>query len=148
MTPSLTGIDLDGDGTGFDLIPGLRVNGFNRGLESSDLERAVADFNTRYAGKATPRNQPIRAVTLPSNYEFGDTFSSQDIRLSKSFAFRERWKLSVFGEIFNLFNIANLGGHAYNLYDPTLFGQPTIRTNQVFGSGGPRALQVAARVSF
>jgi NAD(P)-dependent dehydrogenase (short-subunit alcohol dehydrogenase family) len=34
-----------------------------------------------------------------------------------------------------------------DLLDPG-FGQPTSRVTQVFGSGGPRAFQIAARVSF
>ncbi len=148
VTPSITGIDLDGDGSGFDLLPGVRMNGFNRGLGRADLESAVADFNTRFAGRVTPRNQPIRAITLPSNFRFGDNFFSQDIRLGRVFRFKERYQLNVFGEIFNVLNIANLSGFAYNLYDPSLFGQPTLRTNQIFGSGGPRAFQVGARVSF
>ena len=46
-----------------------------------------------------------------------------------------------------LFNIANLSGRSGNLLAPG-FGQPTSRVTQVFGSGGPRSFQLAARVSF
>jgi hypothetical protein len=56
--------------------------------------------------------------------------------------------LIVIGEVFNLFNIANLSGHSGNLVNSATFGQPTRRFDQVFGSGGPRAFQLAARVSF
>ena len=56
--------------------------------------------------------------------------------------------LAVIGEIFNLFNIANLGGYSGTLNNPAAFGQPTSRASQVFGSGGPRAIQLAARFSF
>jgi hypothetical protein len=52
------------------------------------------------------------------------------------------------GEAFNLFNIANLSGYSGNLSNPATFGQPTRRFDQVFGSGGPRAFQFAARISF
>ena len=46
------------------------------------------------------------------------------------------------------FNIANLGGHSFTLNNTAAFGQPTSRAGQNFGSGGPRALQLGARVSF
>jgi len=68
--------------------------------------------------------------------------------VTKSFTWKDRYKLSVFAEMFNVFNIANLGGYSGTLNNPATFGQPTQRASQVFGSGGPRALQIGARVSF
>ena len=53
----------------------------------------------------------------------------------------------LIGEAFNLYNAANLSGYSGDLTNPA-FGQPTSRFTQVFGSGGPRAFQLAARVSF
>jgi hypothetical protein len=35
-----------------------------------------------------------------------------------------------------------------NLNEPATFGQPGARFTQVFGSGGPRAVQLGARLSF
>jgi hypothetical protein len=64
----------------------------------------------------------------------------------------ERAKLSLIGECFNVFNIANLGGYSYNLpttqAQATGFGVPTSAESNVFGSGGPRAFQFAAKFSF
>jgi hypothetical protein len=57
-------------------------------------------------------------------------------------------KLNVFAEIFNLFNVANLSGYSGNLRETSLFGQPSSRVDQVFGSGGPRAFQLGARLTF
>ena len=62
----------------------------------------------------------------------------------------------IFGEVFNAFNIANLRGYGSTLDirnpNPSAqtyaFGQPTQRALQTFGSAGPRAFQVGARVSF
>jgi len=94
------------------------------------------------------------ALVLPSNYSLGQGFSSQDVRLTKTFAYRERYRLSIFAEAFNIFNIANLGGYSFTLdaVQPTnqtfSFGQPTSRAGQVFGSGGPRAFQLGARIQF
>jgi hypothetical protein len=84
---------------------------------------------------------------LPTHYSFGDNFHALDLRLSRQFVFRERWRLSVIGEVFNLYNKANLTGYSGDLMSAG-FGQPTSRATQVFGSGGPRAFQLAMRVSF
>jgi hypothetical protein len=142
-------VDLDGDGNSTTPLPGVDYNCFNRGCGKDDLVKAVNAFNTTYAGKKDALNRLIPAITLPSNYEFGDWFSSQDVRVTKTFKFKEeRFKLAVFAEVFNLFNIANLGGYSFNLSNSSTFGQPTSRAGQVFGSGGPRAFQLGSRVSF
>jgi hypothetical protein len=108
----------------------------------------VAQFNTQYAGKRDGRNQVIPQLALPASYQFGDSFSSQDIRLTKTFDFQRSNKLAVFIEVFNVFNVANLGGYSYNLSNTSTFGQPTNRASQVFGSGGPRAFQLGGRFTF
>jgi hypothetical protein len=148
LMPSVPNVDLDGDGITTTPIPGVDFNCFNRGCGKDDLAQAVAAWNSTYAGKRDARNQVIPTLTLPASYEFGDWFSSQDIRLTKKFTWKDHYTLSVFGEMFNVFNIANLGGHSFNLANTANFGQPTSRAGQVFGSGGPRALQIGARVSF
>ena len=73
--------------------------------------------------------------------------SGLDLRLSRSFEFHERWRLSLIGEVFNLYNKANLSGYSGDLTSAA-FGQPTSRATQVSGSDGPRAFQMAMRVSF
>ena len=55
--------------------------------------------------------------------------------------------MTLIGEVFNAYNAANLSGYSGDLTSAA-FGQPTSRVVQVFGSGGPRSFQVAARVSF
>jgi hypothetical protein len=123
------------------------VNAFNRGMGRADLERLVAQFNSTYGGTRDSQGRSIPRLTLPSVYSFGDNFHSLDLRLSRSFAFRERWRLSVIGEVFNLYNGANLSGYSGDLTNAG-FGQPTSRATQVFGSGGPRAFQLAMRATF
>jgi hypothetical protein len=142
------GIDLNGDGTRDDLLPGTTVNAFNRSLERADLERLVAQFNQTYAGSIDGQGVEIRRLALPERYWFGDNFHSLDLRVSREFVFAERWRLALIGEVFNLYNAANLSGHSGDLTSVAFFGQPTSRFTQVFGSGGPRAFQFGARVSF
>jgi hypothetical protein len=142
-----TGVDFNGDGTTGDLLPGTTVNAFGRGLGRADLVRIVDRFNRTYAGTPDSHSRAIPQLTLPANYAFGDNLHSLDLRLSRSFVLHERWRLSLIGEVFNLYNSANLTGYSGDLTSAA-FGQPTSRATQVFGSGGPRAFQLAMRVSF
>jgi hypothetical protein len=146
--PSISNIDLDGDGTSTEPIPGVDYNCFNFGCDQEDLAEAVAAFNAQYGGARDARGQPIAALTLPADYEFGDNFSSQDVRVTKTFNLGNTSKLAVFVEAFNIFNVANLGGYSFNLSNTSTFGQPTTRASQVFGSGGPRAFQLGGRLTF
>jgi hypothetical protein len=140
-------LDLNGDGTTGDLLPGTRVNQFNRGLGKNDLHRLVNAFNRTYTGGKDAGGNDIPSITLPSTFEFGDSFLTHDLRLGRDFTLHERWKMTLIGEVFNLFNIGNLSGRSGDLLNPG-FGRATSRVTQVFGSGGPRSFQVAARLSF
>jgi hypothetical protein len=148
VMPTIANVDLDGDGTTTTPIPGVDYNCFNRGCNADDLAQAVAAFNSQYAGQRDARGQLIAPLALPASFELGDAFSSQDIRVTKTFNLRSDVKLGVFAEVFNVFNVANLGGYAYNLSNTATFGQPTTRASQVFGSGGPRAVQIGGRFTF
>jgi hypothetical protein len=112
-----------------------------------DLERLVAQFNQTYAGKVDANGASIRKLNLPEQYSLGDNFHALDVRLSREFVLQERWRLILIGEVFNLYNAANLSGYSGNLANES-FGQPASRATQVFGSGGPRAFQLGIRVSF
>jgi len=144
----VSALDFNGDGTDDDVLPGARVNQFNRGLGSDDLVGLVNRFNQDRAGRQSPRGQPVPALALPAKFDLGDGLVSQDLRLSRIFRWGERYRLTAFGEVFNLFNVANLSGYGTNLREPAAFGQPFERVLQVFGSGGPRAFQFGGRFSF
>jgi hypothetical protein len=110
--------------------------------------------------------QPLPLVS--DSARFSDTFSSFDLRLSKLFKIGERVRIEPIAEVFNLFNITNVLGVSnvnYSGYsnvlvrdsnDPTNagflkssdFGRPVTTAGGVFGSGGPRAFQFAARITF
>jgi len=147
IMPVVSGIDISGSGAGSTPLPGLSYNCLNRGCGVSALNAAVANWNSTEAGRLDATGKKIPSLTLPSNYSLGRPFNSQDARLTKSFTVRERYKFQVFAEMFNVFNYANYGGYTY---DPSssAFGIATQRVTQVFGSGGPRAVQVGGRFSF
>ncbi len=157
--PLVSDVDLDGDGIATEPLPNLKYNCFNRGCGKRDLEASIQRWNTNFYpnGKPNGTTIPFRLDArgrnipyldpLPAGYEFGDWFSSQDVRLTKKFTFKDRYQFSVFAEMFNIFNIANLSGFNFNLNSGS-FGLPTQRQTQVFGSGGPRALQVGGRFTF
>lgn len=150
--PQVGSVDLDGDGLDISFLPGWNVP--DRKPTKQRLEAAVAAWNALYPDlpngqrPRTARGQTIPKLTLPDNYSFGDNFYSQDARVTKTLLFRERLKLNLFIEGFNIFNIANLGGISNSLNNPASFGVPTSRASQVFGSGGPRAFQIGGRFSF
>jgi hypothetical protein len=142
------GLDFNGDGTVDDLLPGTRMGQFNRGLGKDDLMRLVALYNRDYALKRI-NGQTAPLLTLPAKYSFDQGFFTQDLRVSRTFALgSERIRLTVSGEVFNLLNAANLVQYGHNIANPATFGQPGARFDQAFGSGGPRAFQLAMRVSF
>jgi len=142
-----TGIDFNGDGTTGDLLPGTQLAQFNRGLGKNDLARLVREFDARYAGTVDSHLRNIPRITLPARYSLDHNFQALDLRLSRTFIFYERMRLSFIGEVFNLYNAANLSGYSPDLTSAA-FGQPQARFTQLFGSGGPRAFQVAGRIAF
>ena len=143
----LSSADMNGDGTTGDLLPGTTVNQFNRSLGKPDLQRLVGTFNQTYAGKLDARGTLLPLIALPSSYEFGDSVMTQDLRLSSGLKVRDRLRITLMGEVFNVFNISNLSGYSNSLIGAG-FGQPKSRVTQVFGSGGPRALQFGTRIDF
>jgi len=146
--PVITGTDFHGTGVDQFLLPGSGTNRFNFGLGRADLVRLVDQYNQTYAGKPGPNPaQVFPRVGLPSKFDFGRAFASQDLRVSKRWRVPERVEWQLLGEVFNVFNFANLRGYVDNLIAPS-FGQPSSRTSNVFGTGGPRAFQFGGRVSF
>ena len=158
MAPLINGFDNTGtnvSSTGFTPLLGILGRGYAGFLSKSDLQSLVDEYNATYAGTLTPAgragvslNQRYPRITLPSDYQLGDTFSSQDLRVVKTIRFADRTDVRLIAEVFNVLNISNLTNFNYNLVVPATFGKANQRVGQTFGSGGPRAFQLAARVSF
>jgi hypothetical protein len=165
--------DVEGDGTFVFRLPGTTVSSFGYDLSASAIRRLVDQYNSTIpAGQnALPKDitraqrdaigTPYPFVALPNNFAFGDSFLSHDLRVTRTIPIREKVKLNLILEGFNIFNIANLTGFSGTLdayvrptatapgRNPTFnFGQPTGRVNQIFGTGGPRAYQAAVRLQF
>jgi Carboxypeptidase regulatory-like domain/TonB dependent receptor-like, beta-barrel len=115
--------------------------------KGSELNAFINQFNSR----ALP-GSPLPLV--PDDFEFGDSFQSFDLRLTKSFKLSERLNVQAIAEAFNLFNVTNIRGvnnanfsGFQNALGPG-FGLPSQTAGGVFGTGGPRSFQFAARVQF
>ena len=160
----LVGLDLDGDGISRTLLPGTTYNSLGRGAERGRAAPARGPLQRRRGGAHAPRhrrerrtvtvvrprtpfNQVINPIALPDHFASGESFVTQDVRLTRRVAIGKGVRLDLIGEVFNLFNVANLTGYS-GVLNQLNYGQPTARAGQVFGSGGPRAFQLAARVEF
>ncbi|MCI0661426.1 MAG: TonB-dependent receptor plug domain-containing protein [Acidobacteria bacterium] len=148
------GADLNGDGTSTTPLPGMVFRSFGRSVDADKLRELVAVYNADIERRTvngvrprTAKNEILNPILLPDQFDSGDTFFSQDLRLKRLVRFSEKYQLSLIGEVFNLFNISNLGGYDSGLASGR-YGQPSNRVGQVFGSGGPRAFQFAARFKF
>jgi hypothetical protein len=176
VAPTIDGVNNAGtDITSSGYTPLLAVlgKGYSGFISNSDLRNLVNQYNSTIAGTLTPAGksaipglagQKYPAVALPGDYNLSEIYNSQDLRVTKTFSFRERYRLRLIGEVFNLFNTSNVSNFNLNLLvtprdptDPTKpqnpnapspFGQPNQRIGQTFGSGGPRAFQIGARVMF
>jgi hypothetical protein len=165
-----------GDGINNFRLPGMDVTTFGWSVSKDDIRRLVDAYNAKYpapanvALKDVPRanrdaqGRAFPYVVLPQDFANNDSFMTHDLRLSRTFNIREKVRLHVNAEGFNIFNIANLttfsgtldayvrpaatGGTPALPAQGLLFGQPQNRVSAIFGTGGPRAFQVSARLSF
>ena len=144
-------------------VPQLGRNaGCRQFSNGAQLNKFITQLNATGGENGTPL--PL----VDPNVSFCNMFNSFDLRLSKMFKFGERSSLQLVGEVFNLFNTTNILGVSntnYSGYANVLvrdsntpgtpgyltsssFGAPVTTAGGVFGSGGPRAFQLAVRYSF
>lgn len=144
-------------------IPTLQRNAGGRLFHTAGELNA---FITQLNAAGGVNGEPLPLVS--NDARFNDSFNSFDLRVSKTFQLGERWQLQALAEAFNLFNVTNVLGvsnvnysgfsnvlvrDSNNPADPgylhsSSFGQPVTTAGGVFGSGGPRAFQLAVRVNF
>jgi hypothetical protein len=144
-------------------IPVLQRNaGARLFTDAGELNAFISHLNARGGFDGTPL--PL----VSGDARFSDTFNALDLRVSRPFAAGGRVQIEPMLEIFNLFNVTNVLGTSnvnYSGFSNALvrdseepsdagylassrFGRPVTTAGGVFGSGGPRAMQLGARVTF
>jgi hypothetical protein len=144
-------------------IPVLQRNAGGRQFKTG---AELNSFLTQLNAAGGVNGQPLPLAR--DDARFNDNFSSFDLRLSKAFRLGEKARLEPIVEVFNLFDVTNILGvsnvnysgfsnvltrDSNNPNDPGFlrssgFGSPVTTARGVFGSGGPRALQLAVKLSF
>jgi Carboxypeptidase regulatory-like domain/TonB dependent receptor len=144
-------------------VPPLQRNAGGRQFTSvSDLNAYLGSLNA--SGGVNGELLPL----VDGSAHFNDGFNALDLRVSRPFRLGARVRVEPVLELFNVFNVTNILGTTnvnYSGFNNALvrdsdapgapgyltsssFGRAVTTAGGVFGSGGPRALQLAARVSF
>lgn len=162
-------VDLSGTGTFLSYLPGTGPGQIGRTIRTSDqLNEHIRAYNASIptlgidcgadspTGRCDQYESPLTTLgELPSGIPLGgDSLISQDLRITKRLRFTESVSLDLIGEVFNLFNVANYRDEAnvVQVLDDAGTGRtyltPASRATSVFGTGGPRAFQFAAKFRF
>lgn len=133
--------DLNGDGINGDLLPGTGRGALGRSVNSVEkLNQLVRQYNQSTGGKTLPRGgRAPFLLEVPDSVRFGNPFVSQDLQVSKTFSIKERVKILLTAQMFNLFNISNLvgpAGFATSAFNGTL---TTVNSD---GSGAPTGFRL------
>jgi len=118
--------DFTGDGTTQDPIPGTHVGQFDRGINASNINRVITNYNATVAGAPTPAGQvlienglvtsaqlaTLRAVApvlpvAPSNQVNLGWLRAFDATLSWTYSIKERLSLKPSVGFYNIFNFSN-----------------------------------------
>jgi hypothetical protein len=145
-------------------LPNIPRNGLGRQIkDGAALYAAIVAYNALPAclpdGSIVPCNEGAVTPALSQadfqKIHFGDDFNSFDMRITRTFHFKEPHALQAIAEVFNLFNITNIRGTTnrnYSGFSNTIdsggFNRPLETAGKFFGAGGPRAFQFALRYTF
>ncbi len=144
--------DFTGDGTVQDPIPGTHIGNFDRGINASNINKIISNYNTTIAGQATPAGQVLinnGLFTLKQLQQMGDGVAPTiplappgqvnlawlkafDMKFTWNHTFRERLTVQPSVGFYNVFNFAN-----FDLPGATLNGLLTGGVGQINGTNGP-----------
>jgi len=144
--------DITGDGTVGDLLPATNIGSTGK-YSTSNLTKAIASYNTNFAGRLTPAGQVLvnsglfsgtqlhalgayspLVQGLPGHSAEATWLKTIDLRLSWPFRVGERVTLEPNASLFNVFNFANFGG-AGNQLSGVLDGAPGSSVNNASSAG-------------
>ena len=118
--------DFTGDGTSQDPVPGTHVGEFDRGINASNINRTIKNYNDTVAGKPTPAGQILiqdglmtstQLTTLggvapalpdaPSNQVNLGWLHVFDLTMSWTHSIKERVSVKPSVGFYNIFNLSN-----------------------------------------
>ena len=110
---------------------------FPAGFEISGIfvYRSAAPYSATTTAQLD--DDPFADRPEPRNSRRGDSFSTVDLRLTKSFELGGRARAAIFWEVYNLLDRDNFAGYVENLGSP-LFGRPTTAFEPRRQQGGIR----------
>ena len=149
---------------GSERVPNMQRNAGGREFHNAQqLNAFIAQTNAAGGVYEATANKNVILPQVSNSARFNDSFNSLDFRLDRSITFADHYSINLIGEAFNIFNVTNILGVSnlnYSGFANTLspdpnnpnyssrFGTPVSTAGGVFGSGGPRAFQLAARLTF
>ena len=149
---------------GSERVPTMQRNAGGREFHNAQqLNAFIARTNAAWGVYEASANSYVILPQVSSQARFNDSFNALDFRLDRTFPFGDHVNVDLIGEAFNIFNVTNILGVSnlsYSGYANALspdsnnpsyssrFGTPVSTAGGVFGSGGPCAFQLAAKLSF
>jgi hypothetical protein len=128
--------DFTGDGTTQDPVPGTHFGQFDRGINASNINQVINNYNSKVAGQPTPAGQVLISnglmtlsqlqalggvaqpiATAPANQVDFSWLRALDMKVAWRHTFKERLTVEPSVGFYNLLNFAN-----FNLPPVTMSG--------------------------